>query len=92
MASEEDDPTKRLKKPVELGRGDTVALVKNPLTDEELKAIRCMLEGSIPHAVYVEVMSAARKIDAYFGRTWTLEEVTAEWKATHPDEFGGVTP
>jgi hypothetical protein len=52
--------------------------------DEELKAIRVMCDALVPTPIYDGTIRAVGKIDAYFGRRITEEEVTREYRALHP--------
>jgi hypothetical protein len=53
-------------------------------TDDELKAIRVMCDASVPTPIYDGTMSTVRKIDDYFGRRITEEEVTLAYRARFP--------
>lgn len=60
------------------------ALAPLVFSDEELKGLAVMCEGSVPTCVYDGVMSAVKKIEGYFGRSIRLTEMNLEWIAKHP--------
>lgn len=66
--------------------------MKKPVefTDEELKAIKGMFDGaSIPTCIYNGVISASKKIDAYFGRSFKLEELVQAHKEKKKGSLAG---